>query len=131
MLELLPKDLLDGFRAARRRQARRRSRLHIRVGEAVFPILRQWPGGFSLDATSTPRLRGLVDLYDGPRHILQGLIVAWVETDAGAAEADEIRCEFKHVTFVAEGPAADFWRGEPGPVGFLGYIPADQPADHP
>lgn len=123
MLELLPKHLLDGFHAAQRRQARRRSRLHIRVGEAVFPVLRQWPGGFSLDAASAPRLRGLVDLYDGPRHILQGLIVAWVE------DADEIRCEFKRATVVSDGPAADFWRGEPGPAGFIGYIPADPAPD--
>ena len=36
-----------------------------------------------LDAGQEPKLRGMVDVYDGARHILQGLIVA--------AEVDEVR----------------------------------------
>lgn len=119
LLEFLPKPLLDGLHAAKRRQARRGSRLHIRAGDAVFPVLRQWKGGFSLDADKAPHLRGLVDLYDGPRHLLQGLIVVSREEDG------EIRCEYKSFTRASEAQPVDFWQGENAPRGFLGHIPAE------
>ena len=119
LLEFLPKPLLDGLHAAKRRQARRGSRLHIRAGEAIFPVLRQWQGGFSLDAEKAPKLRGLVDLYDGPRHLLQGLIVVSCEEDG------EIRCEYKCFTRASEAQPVDFWQGENAPRGFLGHIPAE------
>jgi hypothetical protein len=62
MLEFLPKDVREGLEAARRRDQKRRSRLRVQVGEAVFPVLRFWDEGFALDASLTPHLRGLVDV---------------------------------------------------------------------
>ena len=76
MLEFLPKEVRDGFEAARKRDARRRARLRVRVGGAVFPVLRLSEDEMQLDASLTPHLRGLVDLYDGARHVAQCLIVA-------------------------------------------------------
>lgn len=113
MLEFLSRELRDGLEAAHKRRMRRKSRMHIRLGDAVYPVLRMWEGGFSLEPRFGHRLRGLVDLYDGPRHILQCLIVASTE-DGG-----EIRCEFKRVTQVTDRPPADFWRGEAPPAGYL------------
>jgi hypothetical protein len=46
MLEFLPKELREGLEAARKRNLTRKSRLRVQVGEAVFPILRFWQGGF-------------------------------------------------------------------------------------
>ena len=76
MLEFLPKDIVEGLAMARNREAARKSRLRVQVGEAVFPVLRFWHDGFAMDAVLTPKLRGLVDVYDGSRHIFQCLIVA-------------------------------------------------------
>lgn len=114
MLEYLTQDLRDGLEAARRRQQRRKSRLHLQLGDAVFPVLRLWSDGFTLDAAMCPvRLRGLVDLYDGPRHIFQCLIVA------SAVEAGEVVCEFKRATPVRDRAALDYWRDENAPAGYL------------
>ena len=113
MLEFLPKDIRDGLEAARKRDRKRKSRLRVQVGGAVFPILRFWDEGFALDAGLAPHLRGLVDVFDGAEHIFQCLIVASVE------EAGELVCEFKRSTAVLDRPALDYWRDENAPVGYL------------
>lgn len=114
MLEFLPKEVREGLEAARKRDQRRRSRLHVQVGEAVYPVLRFWQDGFALDGDLAPgKLRGLVDLYDGPRHVLQCLIVA------STAENGELVCDFKRATPVSDKAPLDFWRGEDAPAGYL------------
>ena len=113
MLNYWSKEVRDGIEAARRTAQRRKSRLRVQVGEAVFPVLRFWHDGFVLNATLTPHLRGLVDVYDGSRHIFQCLIVASV------TEGDELICEFKWSTPVADKAALDFWRDENAPVAYL------------
>lgn len=113
MLEFLSKEVREGLDAARKYKERRKSRLRVQVGEAVFPVLRFWQDGFVLDGALTPHLRGLVDVYDGSRHVFQCLIVASV------AEGDEIFCEFKRMTPVADKAALDFWLDPTVPVGLL------------
>lgn len=113
MLEFLPKEVREGLEAARKRDLKRKSRLRVQVGEAVFPILRFWDEGFALDASMTPNLRGLVDVFDGANHIFQCLIVATT------AEGGELVCEFKRSTAVLDRPALDYWRDENAPVGYL------------
>lgn len=113
MLEFLPKEVREGLDAARKREQKRRSRLRVQVGDAVFPIQRFWDDGFALDAALTPRLRGLVDVYDGARHIFQCLIVA------STTEGDSLVCEFKRSTPVMDTAPLDFWRDENAPVAYL------------
>lgn len=113
MLEFLPDDIREGLRAAKKREVARKSRLRVQLGEAVFPILRMWEGGFVLDADTAPRLRGLVDVYDGAKHVFQCLIIASTE------ENGDLVCEFKRSTAVADGAALDFCRDENGPAGYL------------
>jgi hypothetical protein len=113
MLEFLPKEVREGLDAARKRDRARKSRLRIQLGEAVFPVLRMWDDGIALDADRVPRLRGLVDVYDGARHVCQCLIVA------STVENGELVCEFKRSTPAEDRPALDFWRDENLPVGFL------------
>lgn len=113
MLEYLPPFVREGLEAARLRDARRKSRLRVQVGEAVFPVLRLWEDGIALDAGLTPHLRGRVDVYDGARHVCQALIVA------STVENGELVCDFKRATAVTERPALDFWKDENAPAGFL------------
>lgn len=114
MLEFLPKDVREGLDAARKREQRKRSRLHVQVGDAVFPILRFWQDGFVLDGDLSPgKLRGLVDVYDGPRHVFQCLIVA------SSYEGADLVCEFKRATAVHDRAPLDYWRGSDAPAGYL------------
>lgn len=113
MLEILPPEIRDGLDAARKREARRKSRLRVQVGEAVFPVLRFWHDGFVLDGSLAPHLRGLVDVYDGANHIFQCLIVA------STMEHGNLVCEFKRSTAVLDKAPLDFWRDENAPLGYL------------
>ena len=113
MLEFLPNEIRDGLESARLRKLKRKSRLRIRVNGEVYPVLRLWEGGFALTAEGAPRLRGLVDLYDGANHILECLIIASVE------EEGQIICEFKRYTPVSDRPPLDYWQEEGRPVGYL------------
>ena len=79
----------------------------------MFPLLRFWHDGFAMDAAMTPKLRGLVDVYDGAMHVFQCLIVA------STVENGEIVCEFKRSTAVLDRPALDYWRDENAPIAFL------------
>ena len=117
MLEQLPEDVRRGLDAARTRADRRSTRLCVHLDSAVFPIRRLWDGGFALDAARAPRLRGAVDVYDGPQHLLRALIIA-SDLDEG-----EMRYEFKQVTAVANGPARDYVEETPAPAGFLSFLP--------
>ncbi len=113
MLSFLSKEVREGLESARNSAERRKSRLRVQVGEAVFPVRRFWHDGMALDAKLTPHLRGLVDVYDGSRHIFQCLIVASV------AEGDELICDFKRSTIVGDAAPVDFVRDENAPVGYL------------
>jgi len=117
MLEHLPEDIRRGLEAARMRGERRGSRLCVHLNGAAFPVRRLWDGGFALDAARAPRLRGVVDIFDGPRHLLHALIIA-SELDEG-----EMRYEFKQVTAVGTGPVRDYAEEAPAPSGFLSFLP--------
>lgn len=112
-MDYLSSEVRAGLEMARLRERARKSRLRLQIGEAVFPVLRFWADGFALDADRTPRLRGLVDVFDGSRHLCQCLIVA------STVENGEIVYDFKRATLAQDGPALDFWRDENLPVGLL------------
>ncbi len=112
-MDFLPKDVREGLEAARKRDMKKRSRLRVRVNDDVFPVLKYWDKGFSLDAERAPHLRGLVDLYDGSRHLYQCLIVASEE------EMGQMRYEFKRSTAAVDKAPLDFAREENAPVGLI------------
>ncbi len=112
-LNFLSQEVRDGLEMARRSSERRKSRLRVHLGEEVFAVLRFWHDGMALDTASTPHLRGLVDVYDGARHVFQCLIVA------SLAEGDELVCDFKRSTIVDGKAPLDFWRDENTPVAYL------------
>lgn len=112
-MEILPKDLVEGLRAADLGDRRRRSRLRIHTGKDILPVIRRWRDGFSLDAAQITQLRGLVDLYEGARHLSTCLIIA------SEIDGDELICTVKRETAVADRAALDFARDETAPVALL------------
>jgi hypothetical protein len=110
---LLPKEVREGLEMARKRDLKRKNRLRVQVGEEVFPVLQFCEQGFALDIENAPKLRGLVDLYDGSRHLYQCLIVASEEQDG------QMCYEFKRVTAALDRPPLDFVRDENAPVALI------------
>ncbi len=115
MSDYLPREVLEGLDQARRRDRRKRSRLQVHAGDAIYPVLRFWDDGFSLEAENAPHLRGLVDIYHGGVHVYQCLIVASEEN------ADEMIYEFKRHTAAVDKAPLDFSRDENAPVALIDH----------
>lgn len=113
MSEYLPKEVREGLERARKLALHKRSRMRVRAGEETYRVLRSWPGGFSLDADTAPHIRGLVDMFDGSRHLYQALIVA------SAEDAGELQFEYKRNTAAVDRPPLDFVRDPDAPVGLI------------
>lgn len=113
MVDYLPRELQEGLAAARLSRARDRARLRVQLGDELYPILRFWDQGFALDARGVPSLRGLVDVFDGSRHVLQCLIIA------SEIEGDELICEYKWARKASDQAPADFVPETPRPAGLL------------
>ena len=115
MSDYLPKELRLEMDEARKRTLKRRSRLNVQVDGNTYRILRITEDGFTLDANDVAHLRGLVDIYDGPRHLSQSLIVA------SGVEAGELVCQVKWSTPAADRPALDYVRADDAPTGYLTF----------
>ncbi|MEM7717871.1 MAG: hypothetical protein AAF222_01595 [Pseudomonadota bacterium] len=113
MSEYLPQDVRDGLELARKQKLRRASRMRVKTGDQTFTILRHWDTGFALDADDAPHLRGLVDVFDGARHLSQCLIVASEE------EGGQMVYEFKRATPHAETQPLDYEIAANTPVALL------------
>lgn len=113
MSDFLPQSVRDELAAAQRIARRRRATRRVQVGDASYPILEMTERGFSVDAEDAPRLRGLVDIYDGPRHLYRALIVASEQV------GDLMRYEFKRNTAVASAAPVDFETVADKPQGLL------------
>ena len=113
MTDFLPKEVREGLNAARKLSLRKKSRLRVRVGDRDLTILRYWDKGFSLDVEDAPKLRGLVDVYDGARHMSQCLIVASEE------EGGEMVYEFKRATTAQDRRPLDYERDANAPVALI------------
>jgi hypothetical protein len=113
MSEYLPKEVRAGLELARKADRKKRSRMRVKVGDQTFTILRHWEEGFALDKEDAPHLRGLVDVYDGARHLSQCLIVASSE------EEGEMVYEFKWATPASDKAPLDYSRDEAAPVALI------------
>ena len=112
--EFLPQDVRDGLEAARKADLKRKSRLRVQAGDDLFPVLRLWETGFALDSENAPKLRGLVDLFNGGVHLYQCLIIASSE------EHGEMIFEFKRNTAAVDKAPLDFYRDKDAPIALLG-----------
>ena len=113
MFEFLPEDIRKGLLAAQTRAMRKSSRLSVHVGDEAYPILSLGEHGFTAEIARLPVLRGFVDIYDGPRHLLHALIIAASEDDG------QMTYEFKRETAVHPAPILDYVVERPGPDGYL------------
>lgn len=112
-MDYLPEDLKKGLSVARDRAARKKTRLRVRVDQEVFPILRFSETEFSTPAATASHLRGLVDIYDGARHMYQALIVT------SAQEGDDMVYEFKRMTKAVDRAPLDHAQAEDKIAGYL------------
>ncbi|OED48418.1 hypothetical protein [Leisingera sp. S232] len=113
----VPKAVQEALDTARLQGMRRKSRLRVMADNELYPVLRLWKTGFSVETDTAPMLRGLVDIYDGARHVSQCLIVA------GEEEGGEMCYEFKRATPAADRAPLDFYKSPDSPAGL---IPFDQ-----
>jgi hypothetical protein len=113
MSSFLPQSVRDELAAAQKVTRRRRATRMVHVGDAAYPILDMTEGGFSVEAEDAPHLRGLIDIYDGPRHLYRALIVA------SEQEGDMMRYEFKRNPPAATQAPVDFETTGEQPVAFL------------
>lgn len=114
MLESLPQSIWNELHAAQSKAARKTNRLRVEVNDKSYPVLRMTSEGFALDLVDAPKLRGLVDLYDGGRHLSQCLIVAASE------DGNQMIYEFKRNTAAGDGAPLDFERDVDAPIALLG-----------
>jgi len=113
MITVLPDEVQAGLDQARKRALKKSSRLAIETGDRRLKVLRLWDGGFAVETEDVPHLRGLVDLYDGARHLSRCLIVASEE------ENGEIHYDVKQMTAAADEQPLDYERAEDAPVGLI------------
>jgi hypothetical protein len=106
-------DVQEQMNIARLAALKKMSRMRVQVGEESYPVLRLWRGGFSVEEQTAPLLRGLVDIYDGSRHMCQCLIIA------SESQAGERRYEFKRNTAAADKAPLDHYREPDAPAGLL------------
>lgn len=114
MSDYLPKEVRAGLELARKKDRRKKNRLRLKIGDETFTILRYWEGGIALDTDDAPHVRGLVDVYDGARHLSQCLIVASSE------EAGEMIYEFKRETPATGIAPSDYAVDESAPMALIG-----------
>ena len=114
MYEFLPEAVRQGLEEARKAALKRKDRLSVHDGDDTYRIRRFWDGGFALDVDGSDRLRGHVDIYDGPKHLYQCLVVSSIVAD------DERVFEFKWARPVTDRPAADYVEAEFKPSGLIG-----------
>lgn len=113
MLENLPAEVQEGLERARKRSSARNRRLALHVKDAVFPILRLWDTGLSVDATRLSALRGFAEIHEGPRLVMTCLIMATEIQDG------ELICSFKRASPVMDRAAPDYEIAIEPPKGLL------------
>ena len=102
MFTYLSAEIREGLERARQKASPRSRRLAVHLGDEVFPIRRVWQDGFAIERGRVTRLRGHVEIHEGPRHILTGLI------EASDVQGDELICHFKRVSRVLERVPLDY-----------------------
>lgn len=110
----LPPDVLAGLKEARMRDAIKKSRLRVHADDKVYSVLELNDDGFTLRADDAPFLRGLVDLYDGSRHISQCLVIR------AEREDDVVKYDYKRNTTATRNPPKDFAVDENAPIALIG-----------
>tara|TARA_B100000676_G_C17297145_1_gene445334 strand:- start:42 stop:392 length:351 start_codon:yes stop_codon:yes gene_type:complete len=104
MSTFLSKDVLAGLEVAQKMSLKQKTRLFVKFNKNYFPVMRLTKNGFSVEAEMAPMIRGLVDLYDGDRHLKQCLLVASKE------ENGLVHFDFKRKTTTQTSAPKDFYQ---------------------
>ena len=104
MSTFLSKDVLSGIEAAQKSNLKNKNRLRVEFNKNHYPVMRLTQNGISVEAEVAPMIRGLVDLYDGDKHLKQCLIVASKE------ENGVIHFDFKRKTATQNSAPKDFYQ---------------------
>jgi len=104
MSTFLSKDVLASLKAAQTTALKKKNRFHVEFNKVRYPVLLLKQGGFCVEADMAPEIRGLVDLYDGDKHLQQGLIVAT------RVENGDVHFEFKRRTATTTVAPKDFYQ---------------------
>tara|TARA_B100000902_G_scaffold120694_1_gene120960 strand:- start:49 stop:399 length:351 start_codon:yes stop_codon:yes gene_type:complete len=102
MSTFLSKDVLAGIEAAQKTSLKKKNRLRVEFNKNNFPVMGLTKNGFCVAAEMAPMIRGLVNLYDGDKHLKQCLIVASKE------ENGIIHFDFKRTTATQTSAPKDF-----------------------
>ena len=113
MESFLSDEVRRGLDQARKRATKASSRLCVHVGDTVYRVTKTFDNGFCVPAEVGAELRGLVDVYDGPKHLFQCLIVCAELAD------DEVHYEYKRTTEAVDQAPVDFVREEDAPIALL------------
>ena len=111
MSTFLSADILAGL-VAGPVQRRRGPRLTVRAAGLSWPVLRRSARGFVM-AEGAPLLPGRVDLYEGERHVMQGLAVRGEDAEG------EVSYEFKWCAEPRTSAPLDFAPEADAPVALL------------
>ncbi len=109
----LSADVQAGLDAARDAALLKSQRMRIVADGVSYRVLRAWTGGISVAAADAPPQRGLVELYDGQRHLAHCLIMASGEEDG------EILFDFKQRSDASGEQPLDFVRAPDAPVALI------------
>ena len=104
MSTFLSKDVLAGIEAAQKTSFKKKNRLRVEFNRNHYPIISLTQNGFCVEAEMAPMIRGLVDLYDGDKHLKQCLIVASKE------ENGIVHFDFKRDTDTQTSAPKDFYQ---------------------
>lgn len=113
MTDFLPEEVRAGLEKARRAAERKKSKLRVVAGDVSVPVLRAWDTGFAIAAEEAAHLRGLVDIYEGERHMGQQLIVTSREEDG------EWIYDVKRTNIVMDRAPKDFAVAEDAPAALI------------
>ncbi len=113
MVEYLSNEVRAGLELARKKNMHKKARLNVKADGVKYPILKSWDGGFSLEREISENLRGLVDIYDGTKHLFQALIV-------DSQEEGPLRSfEFKFTNVANDKAPLDYDRPDDAPIGYI------------
>ncbi len=113
MTTFLSKEVQQGLNEARAQHKRKKARHRVRFDGTMYPVLKLWDTGFSLQAGAAPNMRGLVDLFEGANHVSRCLIIASDGQDG------EVKFEFKRSTPTSDKAALDFALRPDTPIALL------------
>jgi hypothetical protein len=113
MDSFISEEVRAGLDQARKRAMKSNNRMCVHVGEKVIRIGKTFDNGFAISVSAGTDLRGLVNVFDGPKHLYQCLIVCAEQV------GDEIHYEYKRTTDATAQPPVDFVRAEDAPIALL------------